>query len=268
MDPESRTRQTVRRHETSRERGTKTGNSVFAARLFTFILSLLLTSGRQGVAQVFAQDLTPVQASPQTPRAQTTLAVFSDRKAHRMSDRQWDALVASLREELDSNSPEIQALIGKTAGTFDHAAVGSPGSQIQIIREDQLVPGLSVENPIAIFLHGECRIQPRPPSLFSDEIQVSGTLGWVKSDHSHIEPFIHVDCDRLGQMLATKAFGRNREQRDNLMAVAIARVILHEWIHIATQSKHHSDRGLAKARFGSGDLSAVTRPSALNRGGE
>ena len=69
-------------------------------------------------------------------------------------------------------------------------------------------------------------------------------------------------------MLATKAFGRNRDQRDNLMAVAIARVILHEWIHIATQSKHHSDRGLAKARFGSGDLSAVTRPSALNRGGE
>jgi len=31
-------------------------------------------------------------------------------------------------------------------------------------------------------------------------------------------------------------------------------VILHEWIHIATQNPGHSSHGLAKARFGVNDL--------------
>ena len=38
------------------------------------------------------------------------------------------------------------------------------------------------------------------------------------------------------------------------MAHAVARVILHEWIHIATQNSGHSSYGLTKARFGVDDL--------------
>jgi hypothetical protein len=55
-------------------------------------------------------------------------------------------------------------------------------------------------------------------------------------------------------MLAPHALGYNRDERNRMMAVAIARVILHEWMHIATQSSHHSEHGLTKAHFGVADL--------------
>jgi hypothetical protein len=269
MHSESRISQTTQHQEAPREKGIWRGHLAIAVRLLSLILGLpLLTSGGQGIAQLLAPDLTVVQASDQAPKGQTTLVVFTEKNSRRMTDQQWDALVAALREELDSDLPELQVLVGKKVGTLDYAAGTSPVSQIQIIRGDQLAPGLSVENPIAIFLHGECRILPQPPPILFDDTQVSGTLGWVKSDRGRIEPFVHVECDRLAQMLATEAFGRNREQRDNLMAVAVARVILHEWIHIATQSRRHSGHGLAKAQFGPADLAARTAHSTVHRGAE
>jgi hypothetical protein len=50
-------------------------------------------------------------------------------------------------------------------------------------------------------------------------------------------------------------------------AVAIARVILHEWIHIATQSPGHAPDGLGKAAFRPRDLVAhAANPAAAHHG--
>jgi hypothetical protein len=38
------------------------------------------------------------------------------------------------------------------------------------------------------------------------------------------------------------------------MAEAMARVIMHEWIHIATQSARHGHRGVSKSIFSVRDL--------------
>ena len=53
-----------------------------------------------------------------------------------------------------------------------------------------------------------------------------------------------------------RALGLDADERNAVMAGAIARVIAHEWIHIATQSSSHSERGIEKAQYGVADLMA------------
>lgn len=207
-----------------------------------------------------AQAPIPDNIPYQAPAAQTTLVISSKRP---MPDGLWPALVAALREELGSDSPETSVLIGETTGSATgpagHASGKDMGHQVQIVRGDMIGhDGLIVEESITIYLHGECEITPRPRSIvLRDTVELApGALGWVQSDHGHIGPFAHVECSHLGKILANQAFGLNRDGCNQLMAVAIARVILHEWIHIATQNPHHSEHGLAKAQFGVADLLA------------
>jgi hypothetical protein len=81
-------------------------------------------------------------------------------------------------------------------------------------------------------------------------------LGWVRIHNGSIEHFIHVECAHIGQVLGLQGIGLKSYQRDQLMAGAIARVILHEWIHISNQSPHHARNGITKAQFGVADLVA------------
>src|SRR5271170_1267772 len=195
------------------------------------------------VFSVTAQAQAPHPAPATAPAPSAMLAVFSDRP---MSDEFWPIIVSALREELASGVPETRFLRGQTAGA---------GPAVQILRGDGIAPGLNANNPITIYLHGDCVVLPsfplgRPSS--------SGALGWVRLNHGHIEHFIHVECSRLAQTLASQTHGLDRDQRDRLMARAIARVILHEWIHIATQNPGHARDGLAKATFSPRDLIANT----------
>jgi hypothetical protein len=207
--------------------------------LLSPVLALLL------LAQVFpptAQAEAPSSVS--APAANAVLAIFSDRP---MSNELWPIIVSALREELASGAPETRVLPGQTAD-----ADPSADPAVQILRGDSIAPGLSIDNPITIYLHGECVVRPR--SFFLGQPSSSLALGWVRLNHGQIEPFIHVECTRLGQTLATQTYGLDSDQRNRLMAVAIARVILHEWIHIATQNPGHARDGLAKAVFGPHDL--------------
>jgi hypothetical protein len=216
----------------------------------------LLSLGPSCAAQAPVTDKTPHQAAA----AQTTLVVLAD---HPMPDDLWPALVTALREELNSGSPETRVLIGETTGPAVGAATDQTAGkdmthQVQIVRSDMIAPGVIVEKTVTVILHGYCKIVPRPRPILLGNASASapGALGWALSDHGHIEPFAHVECSRLGKMLATQAFGLDRDMRDRLMAVAIARVVLHEWSHIATQSPHHSEHGLTRAQFGVEDLLA------------
>jgi len=228
------------------------------------LLSLLLTIPLLSPSAAWAVHAPVTDKIPyQTPTAQTTLTIFADRH---MPDDLWPVLVAALREELDSGSPETRVLIGETADQTSDKGMSHP---FQVVRGDKIAPdSLSVANSITVFLHGECTIIPRPrPVLVVDNVaSTTGALGWVRSDHGHIGPLAHVECSSLGKMLATQAFGLNRDERNRLMAVAIARVILHEWIHIATQNPHHSEDGLAKAQFRVTDLLAHPAKPAVQWG--
>ena len=83
-----------------------------------------------------------------------------------------------------------------------------------------------------------------------------------------IQPFISIDCTRIAEVLRPAAAGLSKQGRQYMMDQAIAHVLIHEWIHIATQSTRHSSRGISQAYLSVNDL--IEEPknnhlSAVNR---
>ena len=175
-----------------------------------------------------ARDKVFAQAGPQETK--TTLVIFAERN---MPDAEWSALFDALKRGARSESATVPALAGA-----------------ELLRGDAIKGGISVIQPISVYLHGTC-------SLVSTERTASLTaLGWVWRVHGRIEPFIHVDCTQIALELGPVVLGMDRNRRDTLMGEAMARVILHEWIHVATQNPGHAKDGVAKARFDLVDLLA------------
>jgi hypothetical protein len=249
MQNESRSLGSARDKEKARDSSGRTGYQ-------GLLPSVLALSLLPQVCRATVQAQAPNSAS--APAANAVLAIFSDRP---MSNEFWPILVTALREELASGAPETRVLPGQTVG-----AARSSDPAVQILRGDRIAPGFIADNPITIYLHGNCGI-PTPRLFSPGQPSISGALGWVRSNHGQIEHFIHVECTRLAQMLATQAYGFDRDQRNGLMALAIARVILHEWIHIATQNPGHTRDGLGKAAFRPRDLVAhAANPAAGHYG--
>jgi hypothetical protein len=203
-----------------------------AAASLVLLLFTILWASELAKAQDRA-EVPPHPASHDTSISrQTTLVIFADR---RMEDRQWNALFDALRRDLADPAAE-------TRGWAD---------DYQIVRGDTMQPGMDVEAPIVVYLHGDCNLVPLPRRAAHGE-----PLGWVRRLNGRIEPFAHVDCTRIGQVLGPQSLGMGVDRRNAVMAGAIARVILHEWIHIATQNPRHTERGITKAQFGVADLMA------------
>lgn len=119
-----------------------------------------------------------------------------------------------------------------------------------MLRGEDASSGVRVQNGITVYLQGNCSLLPGPRRL------VTGALGWVPLEHGRIEPFVYVECSRIGEMLGPQVLGMPRSRRNTVMGEAIARVVVHEWIHIATQNTGHGKRGITQAQFGVSDLLA------------
>jgi hypothetical protein len=211
--------------------------------LIASLFVLFAALARSSAAQAEHQD---------QPRSIATLVIFSaNPHQHPISNELWTALTSSIHKELASGAPEIQALLGPVSA---HNMTADSSSMVQILRGDKIMPGIAVDNPITIFLHGDCLTSSATRPFFSSKPANNGTLGWVTQDNGHIAPFAHVECDHLAQLLHTQTLGLNPPAINLLMAFAIARVLLHEWIHIATQSPHHAHYGLGRATFSAADL--------------
>jgi hypothetical protein len=178
--------------------------------------------------------LTAHSACADTPASKVervTFVVFADQPVH---EGEWNALFESLHSDLvraATESPEL-------------------GPDFELVRGDQLSPGFRVERTVSVYLHGSCTLLP-----FKRYVS-AGPLGWVLRVHGQIEPFIHVNCSEITAMLEPFALGMNRDRSNTVMGESMARVILHEWIHVATQSTSHAQEGVSKAQFGVADLLA------------
>ena len=188
-----------------------------------WLLPLILLAAQWLVVRASVQAAVVV-----TPRI--TLVVFPEKH---MSDDEWTALSAALRESFETLAVETH--LG--SGGFD------------VLRGDMLAPGVQFDEVIPIYLHGNCRILFEPGKYI-----VAGALGWVLRNRGQILPFIHVDCGRIAEMLGQHAVGMKNSTRNAVMAEAISRVVLHEWLHIATQSASHSREGVLKDAFTFKDL--------------
>ena len=174
------------------------------------------------------------RAYAQTPartETRTTLVIFAEK---RMADSEWAALFDALQKGAQSGREEAPALKGS----------------VDLVRGDTMGRGLEFSEPISVYLHEDCTLVPMPRYM------ALGALGWVRLVHGRIQPFIHVDCAQIVQELGPLVLGMNRKRRDTVMGEAMARVIVHEWVHVATQNAGHAAHGVAKSSFGVADLLA------------
>jgi hypothetical protein len=163
-----------------------------------------------------------------TPRV--TFVVFADKP---MADEEWAALSSALGDGFERLAVETHFV----------------SSGFEIVRGEKVAVGTQFEGIIPIFLHGSCHLAGQP-----DQHEVHGPLGWVIRAGGEIQPFIHVDCGRITDMLNQRALWMNHGTRTAAMAEAISRVVLHEWVHIATQSAAHTREGIEKRSFATEDL--------------
>jgi hypothetical protein len=199
------------------------------------IVTLMLWSS------IFLSEISKAETTATPGLSRTTMVIFSDK---RMQDEQWAALFAALRRDRASFVSTVPELAG----------------DVQLLRGDQVKPGLQVTTVITVFLRGDCTLIPRPRRV------VFGALGWAPRSKMGIDPFINVNCSLLVDMLGPMSLSMSRSVRINVMAEAITHVILHEWIHIATQSARHSAHGVMRDQFGVADLLAdMGRPQAKHK---
>jgi hypothetical protein len=261
MQLETKLSKSVQRNNPAHMEGKRFGHSPTFRLSFLAIFSLAILPLMAASAWCAAQA--PAQAVNQTPAEQTMLAIFTDPNAPRISHGLWKALVTALEQELAFGSPETRALVSQT---MSQTASTDVTTQIHIVRGDQIPAGLVVDNSISVYLHGDCAASPIPSANLFGHAHPPDALGWVLINNGSIEHFIHVECTHIGQVLGLRAIHVNSYQRDQLMAVAIARVILHEWIHISTQSPHHARSGITKAQFSIADLVAhASKPKQISQ---
>ncbi|MBB6145475.1 hypothetical protein HNQ77_003436 [Silvibacterium bohemicum] len=122
-----------------------------------------------------------------------------------------------------------------------------------------LHPGSEFGRAIQVHLLGRCDVAEQAFRPLGP-----GPLGWVRSVSGEIQPFVYVDCARLAQFLDAKVLGMDDEQRVAAMSTAIARITIHEWLHITLQSAAHTDHGIRRAELTPDDLVQLAPSSAGN----
>ena len=120
-----------------------------------------------------------------------------------------------------------------------------------LVRGNEDLRGVTFSHIVSVKLLGRCDVLPQ-----TDHPEVTGPLGWVLLVSGKIQPYVSIDCTRIAQVLRPAAAGLNKEDRRYAMMQAIAHVLIHEWIHIATQSDAHGRRGIMQAYLSANQLIA------------
>jgi hypothetical protein len=165
-----------------------------------------------------------------------------------ISEEFWPVLFQSLREDLEARSGEVPDGVA-----LDRNAV--------LLRREDLVRGVQAASLIEVKLLGRCDVLPQADRAWRR--MSAAPLGWVQRASGEIQPFIFIDCERLAQVLRQATLGLNQEERRQAMVQAIAHVLIHEWIHVATQSSSHSAHGIARASLSVSELIASPQQESL-----
>jgi hypothetical protein len=206
---------------------------MFALRL-TFVKSCWCRIGcaaRFGfILILLAVSVSPrVVAAQSSNEAETAVVFYADAKVEAAI---WPSLAEVFRSEAAEESREYPL-----PALFEPMLASSLGT------------GAEYADIIEVRLIGRCDIAEQAYRPLAP-----GPLGWVVRASGEIQPFIYVDCVRLAQYLGPAALGMNEGQRRTAMARAISRIVIHEWIHIDTQSVRHEGRGIRQAELSDQDL--------------
>jgi hypothetical protein len=179
-----------------------------------FVLAFLTTIGAIAPAQNPQPD--PAQ---KISTASTTLVVLAD---HHIQDHLWPILVATLIRDAAAQSE-----------------LASVNGNLKIILSGINTPGPIFPSRIEVELIGRCDL-----AWDHNASLRYGPLGWVLGKPGQIAPIIYVDCAEIGQIIYPSTRNMTENQRLRATSEAVSHVILHEWIHIATQSPAHAAHGI------------------------
>lgn len=188
-----------------------------------------------------------LSALPSAAKAQTTgstIVFYADRQ---VSQTLWTPLFSAIQEDLANED----------FGAANHLLAPNP----RLLRSSELVTGEEFSNVIEVKLIGRCDVvqqayRPLKP----------GPLGWVLRVQGAIQPYIYVDCTRIAQVLNPTTLGLSSDARTRAMSQAIAHVLVHEWIHIATQNVGHTPHGISEAQLTASRLVTEPEPSRATEG--
>jgi hypothetical protein len=165
-----------------------------------------------------------------------TAIIFSAQP--QVSDELWPTLFEALRTDVAAGGGELP-----NGFALDR--------NLTLLRARDVVPGIEFEYILQVKLLGRCDVVPQAYRPMK-----KGPLGWVTLDSGHILPFVSIDCTLLAQVLGPTALGLDKEGRRHVMSQAIAHILIHEWIHIATQNATHGAHGIMKASISVKELIA------------
>jgi hypothetical protein len=119
----------------------------------------------------------------------------------------------------------------------------------RLLRNTEVLPGEEFANVVQVKLLGRCDVVQQAFRPLK-----TGPLGWVLRVQGKIQPYIYIDCTRMAQVLDPTTLGMSSEGRTSAMTQAIAHVLVHEWIHIATQNADHATHGISQAQLTAAEL--------------
>ncbi len=155
-----------------------------------------------------------------------------------VSEDMWPSLFQIVRADLASGDGELSNGVA-----LDKAAV--------LVRGNEDLRGVTFSHIISVKLLGRCDVLPQ-----TNRPELTGPLGWVPLVSGKIQPYVSIDCTRIAQVLRPAVASLNKTDRRYAMMQAIAHVLIHEWIHIATQSDAHGRRGIMRAYLSTNQLIA------------
>lgn len=168
--------------------------------------------------------------------ADTTIVFYADRQ---VSDSLWQPLFSAIQNDLAEEN------------------YGLTNRSPRLMRSSEVHPGEEFSHVVEVKLLGRCDVPQQAYRPLKP-----GPLGWVLRVHGEIQPYIYIDCTRMAQVLNPTTLGMSRAQRSRAMSQAISHVLVHEWIHIATQNSGHSDHGINEAQLTPSTL--IAEPSSAH----
>ena len=196
-------------------------------------------------ALVFLASLICAPSAILNAQPSRTSIVFFAEPQVQINEEFWPVLFQSLRQDLADESVELPEGV-----LLDPQPV--------LLRGWDLRTGIEAPHIIQVRLLGRCDVLPQ-----ADHHLRPGPLGWVLQVSGEIQPFIFVDCTRLAQVIDPAVLRLDNEGRQQAMTQAIAHVLIHEWIHIATQSASHRPDGITRASLSVGELIASPRKDRM-----
>ena len=113
---------------------------------------------------------------------------------------------------------------------------------------------------VVMTFKGACKIDPAVAPAYE-----AGPLASTATTNHVIQSFGQVDCDHVAASARSAMFGGDFAHADQLMGRAMGRVVVHEIVHMITQSAQHSHEGVFQEALSGRQLIAPELPlSALD----